>query len=233
MDDIPKIGITGMPSVGKTQTLIKIIEFLEKSGYTVEGMITEPIIEKKKRVGFYVRDWQTNEKQVFAHMDIDSKDKVGKYGVDLNALENIGVPAIEKAIVDEDVNIIIIVLGITTIYFSGSMVRLVLLLAPAAALLSAIAIDKLLYTYSLSAHGKRAFTKRKMRITKSIGRDEAIIAYVVVFGLLVTFAFHSVKQAERYALSEMAPVYIDPPGIPASDWQEALQWLLPKSRLLA
>ena len=124
-----------------------------------------------------------------------------------------------------DVNIIIIVLGITTIYFSGSMVRLVLLLAPAAALLSAIAIDKLLYTYSLSAHGKIALTKRKMRITKSIGRDEAIIAYVVIFGLLVTFAFHSVKQAERYALSEMAPVYIDPPGIPASDWQEALQWL--------
>jgi len=108
MDDIPKIGITGMPSVGKTQTLIKIIEFLEKSGYTVEGMITEPIIEKKKRVGFYVRDWQTREKEVFAHIDIDSKDKVGKYGVNINALEKIGVPAIEKAIIDEDINIIII-----------------------------------------------------------------------------------------------------------------------------
>lgn len=108
MDDIPKIGITGMPSVGKTQTLVKIIEFLEKSGYTVEGMITEPIIEKKKRVGFFVVDWQTKEKEVFAHIDIDSKDKVGKYGVDINALENIGVPAIEKAIVDEGINIIII-----------------------------------------------------------------------------------------------------------------------------
>jgi len=108
MDDIPKIGITGMPSVGKTQTLIKIIEFLEKSGYTVEGMITEPIIEKNKRVGFYVRDWQTREKEVFAHIDIDSKDRVGKYGVNINALEKIGVPAIEKAINDEEINIIII-----------------------------------------------------------------------------------------------------------------------------
>ena len=56
MDDIPKIGITGMPSVGKTQTLIKIIEFLEENRYKVEGMITEPIVEKKKRVGFYVVD---------------------------------------------------------------------------------------------------------------------------------------------------------------------------------
>ena len=108
MDDIPKIGITGMPSVGKTQTLIKIMEFLKENGYTLEGMITEPIIEHKKRVGFYVEDWQTKEKEVFAHIDFDSKEKVGKYGVDISALEKIGVPAIEKAIADEEINIIII-----------------------------------------------------------------------------------------------------------------------------
>lgn len=108
MDDIPKIGITGMPSVGKTQTLLKIIEKIEKSGYVLEGMITEPVIVKKKRVGFYVADWQTKEKKVFAHIDFDTKVKVGNYGVDLDVLEEIGVPAIEKAINDETVDIIII-----------------------------------------------------------------------------------------------------------------------------
>jgi nucleoside-triphosphatase len=108
MDDIPKIGITGMPSVGKTQTLIKIIESLEKHGYTVEGMITEPIIEKKKRAGFYVTDWKTKEHEVFAHIDFETKEKVGKYGVDINALERIGVPAVEKAITDDKIDIIII-----------------------------------------------------------------------------------------------------------------------------
>jgi len=108
MDDIPKIGITGMPSVGKTQTIIKIIEFLEENGYKVEGMITEPIVEKKKRVGFYVVDWITEEKEVFAHINIDNKDKVGKYGVDINALEKIGIPAIEKAINNPEINIIVI-----------------------------------------------------------------------------------------------------------------------------
>ncbi|MCE7742530.1 MAG: hypothetical protein GOP50_08710 [Candidatus Heimdallarchaeota archaeon] len=123
-----------------------------------------------------------------------------------------------------DVNIIILTMGITTIYFSGSMVRLVLLLAPSASLLSAMAIDKLLYTYSLSAHGKIALTKRKLRITKSIGRDEAVIAYLVIFGLLLTFTFHSIKLADNYSQSEMAPV-IFLNGIPASDWQEALMWL--------
>jgi len=108
MDDIPKIGITGMPSVGKTQTLIKIIEKIEKSGYKLQGMITEPVIENSKRIGFYVEDWQTKIKEIFAHIDFDQKDRVGKYGVDLKVLEKIGVPAIEKAIVDEEVDVIII-----------------------------------------------------------------------------------------------------------------------------
>ena len=108
MDDIPKIGITGMPNVGKTDTLIKIIKSLEEHGYTVEGMITEPIIKKKKRVGFYVKDWQTQEKEIFAHLDYETKEKVGNYGVDTDALEKIGVPAIEKAITDEEINIIVI-----------------------------------------------------------------------------------------------------------------------------
>ncbi len=108
MEDIPKIGITGMPKVGKTQTLVKVMEFLQDSGYKVEGMVTEPLLEKEKRVGFYIRDWQTGEKEVFAHVDFDSKDKVGDYGVDLSILEKIGVPAIEKAIADDDVDVIII-----------------------------------------------------------------------------------------------------------------------------
>lgn len=108
MDDIPKIGITGMPNVGKTQTLKKIIGFLETAGYVVEGMITEPILENEERVGFWVEDWQTQEKEIFAHVDFDVKDKVGKYGVDLKALEKIGIPAIQKAITDENIHIIVI-----------------------------------------------------------------------------------------------------------------------------
>jgi len=108
MDDIPKIGITGMPSVGKTDTLLKIIKSLEDHGYVVGGMITEPIFKKKEQVGFYVTNWITREQEVFAHVDFEAKEKVGKFGVDTAALENVGVPAIEKAITDENVNIIVI-----------------------------------------------------------------------------------------------------------------------------
>ena len=108
MDDIPKIGITGMPSVGKTDTLLKIINSLEEHGYVVGGMITEPIIEKGYRVGFNVKDWQTKQQEVFAHIKFEGKEKIGKYGVDITALDNVGVPAIENAITDENVNIIVI-----------------------------------------------------------------------------------------------------------------------------
>lgn len=108
MEDIPKIGITGMPSVGKTQTLIKIIGSLEKSGYAVEGMITKPIIKKKKHVGFYVIDWQTKEKEIFAHIDFEAKETVGEYGVDITALDKVGIPAIEKAIINDDIDVIVI-----------------------------------------------------------------------------------------------------------------------------
>jgi len=108
MDDIPKIGITGMPNVGKTDTLLKIIRSLEEHGYVVQGMITEPIIEKKKRVGFYVKNWQTKEREVFAHIEYEMKEKIGKYGVDISALEKVGIPAIENAITNPDVNVIVI-----------------------------------------------------------------------------------------------------------------------------
>ena len=108
MSDIPKIGITGLPGVGKTDTLIKIVKDLEESGYRVGGMVTEAIIENNDRVGFYVMDWQTKERKIFAHVDLDTGERVGKYGVDVKVLEEIGVPAIERAIADENIDIIII-----------------------------------------------------------------------------------------------------------------------------
>ena len=108
MDDIPKIGITGMPNVGNTDTLLKIIKSLEEHGYKVAGMITEPIVENNKTIGFYVTNWTTRERKIFAHVDYENKEKVGKFGVDITALEEIGVPAIEKAILDNTINIIII-----------------------------------------------------------------------------------------------------------------------------
>src|SRR5688572_2677309 len=67
-----KIGITGLPGAGKTYCLLKVIEMLEGDGLKVGGMITEPIVKRNRREGFYVMDWATKEKRVFASREITS-----------------------------------------------------------------------------------------------------------------------------------------------------------------
>ena len=101
-----KIGITGLPQSGKTQTLTKVIEMLEAEGLKVGGMITEAIVEDNRRTGFYVMDWRTKERGVLASLDIKSKFSVGKFGIDLTVLEEVGVNALMKACEESDVIVI-------------------------------------------------------------------------------------------------------------------------------
>ncbi len=101
-----KIGLSGLPGVGKTTTLIKTIEILEEEGFIVGGMITEELREEGKRTGFYVLDWMTKEKKVFAHKNFESRHRVGKYGVDVKALEEVGIRALETAMEKADVIVI-------------------------------------------------------------------------------------------------------------------------------
>ena len=101
-----KIGITGLPGAGKTHALIKVIEMLEAEEIIVGGMITEPIVEDNRRVGFSVMDWRTKQKSVLAHTEIQSKFMVGKFGVDLTILESVGVAALMRAC--EEANVIVI-----------------------------------------------------------------------------------------------------------------------------
>lgn len=112
MDDVPKIGITGLPNVGKTSTLIKIVKKLESEDFTVAGMITRPIEEDGKRVGVMVQDWRTGEEEVFSRLDFDTKQKVetdeGIYHVKTEVLEKIGVNALDVALTDPEVDILII-----------------------------------------------------------------------------------------------------------------------------
>ncbi len=101
-----KIGITGLPGAGKTYALMKVMEMLEADGMTVGGMITEPIVKKNRREGFYVMDWASKERRVFASKDIESKITVGRYGVDVTALEEVGVRALQYATANSDVIVI-------------------------------------------------------------------------------------------------------------------------------
>ncbi|PSG96442.1 nucleotide kinase [Thermoplasmatales archaeon SW_10_69_26] len=106
MPHAAKIGITGMPSVGKTQTVLKIIEKLEAKEVIVGGMVTEAIEEGGQRKGFHIQDWLTKQKDTLSHVDFDSEFRVGKYGVDLEVLEELGVTSIHRGIEDAEVVVV-------------------------------------------------------------------------------------------------------------------------------
>ena len=101
-----KIGITGLPGAGKTYALRRVIEMLEQDNKIIGGMLTEPIIEDDERQGFKIIDWMIKKEGMLAHVNIDSKIVVGKYGVDIDVLDDIGVNAIIRATEESELIII-------------------------------------------------------------------------------------------------------------------------------
>ncbi len=98
-----KIGISGSQGVEKTETLEKIIDMLDDEGITVGGMVSDPIMENNRRVGYQVMNWQNKEKAVFAHLNLDTMLEIEGYGVNLDSLEEVGVKAIQDAAETRDV----------------------------------------------------------------------------------------------------------------------------------
>lgn len=88
--NLHKILLTGLPGCGKT-TLIKRVVYGLNIG--VYGFFTGEIKEKGKRVGFEIETFSAPKKRgVLSHVDIRSRCKVGKYGVDVEAFERIAIP---------------------------------------------------------------------------------------------------------------------------------------------
>ena len=89
-----KVLVTGRPGCGKT-TLIKRV--LNELPQRFGGFYTEEIRDHGTRVGFKVVALEGAE-AVFAHVDFTTPERVGKYGLDLSALEAVGVNAIREAV---------------------------------------------------------------------------------------------------------------------------------------
>ena len=105
----PKIGITGLPRSGKSAVMEKVLSMLVdertreislrggQETIIVGGMRTEPIVEGGERLGYKVIDIVTGAEAVMAHKSIDSRLRVLGYGIDIEALDTVAIPAIEYA----------------------------------------------------------------------------------------------------------------------------------------
>lgn len=94
--------LTGRPGIGKT-TLIK--RLIETSSLSKGGFYTEEVREKGQRVGFSLITLD-GKRSLLAHLKTKSPYRVGRYGVDIDTFEAIGVESIRKAISTNDIIII-------------------------------------------------------------------------------------------------------------------------------
>ena len=97
-----KVLLTGRPGCGKT-TLIKRIatDLPQRAG----GFYTEEMREAGARVGFKLVTLD-GPKVVFAHVGFKSPERIGKYQLDLAAVEAVGVKALREALRERRVVVI-------------------------------------------------------------------------------------------------------------------------------
>jgi len=85
--------LTGTPGTGKTSLIKQVVAGMRgKAG----GFYTEEIRTGGARQGFRLVTLDGAD-TILAHVNIDSPFKVSKYGVDIDGLDRIGVPALIKA----------------------------------------------------------------------------------------------------------------------------------------
>lgn len=94
--------LTGVPGSGKTSILKEVLAKVEKSA---GGFYTEEIRIGGIRQGFEIVTLD-GQSATLAHVDIQSPYRVSKYGVDIAGLEEVAVPAIKKAINENDIVVI-------------------------------------------------------------------------------------------------------------------------------
>jgi nucleoside-triphosphatase len=83
-----------------------MVESLKAKGYSVGGMVSREARSGEVRVGFGIWDLTSNARGWLAHVNQPSGPQVGKYRVNLDDLNGIGVKAIVQAVDECDVIVI-------------------------------------------------------------------------------------------------------------------------------
>jgi nucleoside-triphosphatase len=91
---VKKILLTGRPGCGKT-TLVKRV--VNQLAMPAGGFYTTEIRERGQRVGFKIITLDDKE-AIFAHVNFETSERLGKYGLDLSKLEAVGLDAIREAL---------------------------------------------------------------------------------------------------------------------------------------
>ena len=145
-----------------------------------------------------------------------------------------------------DTNVFIVIYGVTSVYFAGVMVRLMLVLAPVACVLSGIAISKTLRTYTsqvkeitvdpVSNTTSTSNDKKKKKKTESeeksntfaMKREVSLVMIFGIFFLLIFYVFHCTwVTSEAYSSPSIVLAANQPDGSRKifDDFRESYYWL--------
>ena len=97
--------LTGLPGSGKTTAILRIVERLRGLGVRVGGMYTQEVRERGRRIGFAVKNIGGGE-GILARVNLRSGPRLGRYVVNLEDLERIGVAAVLEALESMDVVVV-------------------------------------------------------------------------------------------------------------------------------
>jgi nucleoside-triphosphatase len=99
----PRLLLEGRPGAGKTTAAAQVVELLRADGASVTGFLTRELREGGRRVGFALETLDGRQ-GVLAHVRIHGP-RVGRYGVALDDLERLAIPAMnadaDVVVVDE------------------------------------------------------------------------------------------------------------------------------------
>ncbi len=130
-------------------------------------------------------------------------------------------------------NLFLLIFGLTSLYFAGSMVRLLVLVAPAFGLLAAIGIIGILKPFNtLLKEPPKIFTKKKYSL-EHVGKEFSGTTLFLIFLILMTnFAFSpQTGGVPRVYTQAYSPITITAaslslvPNEPVRAWMDALEWM--------
>ena len=94
---VNNILVTGPPRSGKSTLIEKVVQRISRPA---TGFFTQELRDKGRRVGFSITTLE-GKTGVLAHQSIRSKFRVGKYGVNLEDLDQIAVPSMLPSTPDQ------------------------------------------------------------------------------------------------------------------------------------
>ncbi|MDF1537831.1 MAG: STT3 domain-containing protein [Candidatus Thorarchaeota archaeon] len=124
---------------------------------------------------------------------------------------------------DED--LFLLLFGATAVYFTGSMIRLSLILAPAAAILAAIAVNGILAPFAKVVTQQSVFERRRFRMSSSLTSEHAIAAFAFVGLLLsVNIILGVAYVSDGIRPPEFASAYLSD-ETQVTDWQTSMTYI--------